>query len=121
MRRFSTLGTMAAVAGLAFAAPAGGQVATVVTTAVTFVTVDSVFAYASTLRITGIVQGESSPTEHEVTFLSASDTAASMTQAASCQRLALLAMERPGAYLYKLRKEYPSSGYYSCRLTRVDP
>jgi hypothetical protein len=45
-----------------------------------------------------------------------------VTQAASCQRLALLAMERPGAYLYKLRRESTSSsGYYSCRLTRVDP
>jgi hypothetical protein len=120
MRRFSGLWAVAAVAALAFATPAGGQIVPVVTTGVTFATVDSVYAYASTLRITGIIQGESSPAEREVTFYSG-DTAAAVTQAASCQRLALLAMERPGAYLFKLWKEYSGSGYYSCRLTRVNP
>jgi hypothetical protein len=119
MRRFSVFAAVSAVAMLTLGSPAIAQYtpALPVTNKVTFVTVDSVYMHWTTLRVTGIVQGEASASEYEVSFLSSSDPSAG--RIANCQRLALLAMDRPGAYLFTLRNE--GSNYYSCRLTRVNP
>jgi hypothetical protein len=83
----------------------------------TFVTVDEVQTYARTVRVTGILQGEASPTTTEISFGYVILT--DVDQVAACERKALLAMAKPGQYLLKLQP-----GNYSfvprCTLTRVN-
>lgn len=82
-----------------------------------FATVDAVSCEVYVLRITGILQGQAAATEVRVAF-SDSDPAAANVSAQTCERKALLAMTKPGQYLFEV--SYP--GYYpACKLTRVNP
>jgi len=79
-----------------------------------FVTVDAVQVRGYTVSVTGIAQGEATPTTYLVYF--ASDASANMVFAQNCQQQALLAMSKPGQYLLEL-----SASNYSCKLSRVSP
>jgi hypothetical protein len=105
----------AIVASLLFAVSAARAQTTPPPPEYVFVTVDSVYVYSYQLKITGILQGESAPVERTVT-----PGGGEAGNAANCMALALRAMEKPGAYLFALRKD-PYSSYFSCRLTRVIP
>lgn len=84
----------------------------------TFVTVDAVSAGGYRLYVTGIREGEATPVTAELTF--SSSAAAAYDMLASCQRMATLAMERPGLYKLQLWRGTSYSSPY-CRLVRVTP
>jgi hypothetical protein len=81
-----------------------------------FVTVDSVKLEVYRVTITGIVQGEATPSTFYVQGPSNS-IADPNVFAQSCQQQALLAMAKPGQYLLTI---YASTSP-SCQLTRVTP
>jgi hypothetical protein len=80
-----------------------------------FATVDAVSIESSNrVVVTGIVQGETAPTTWYVS--KDSDT---FGFAENCQRVALLAMAKPGQYLLEIKQ--PSYNTPVCKLTRVVP
>ena len=119
--KVSFLALAAAVALAAFSPGAArAQSVPYATTAKVFTTVDAVSVTANYVEVTGIVQGEATPSTWKTyTYLSTVDPTA---WAAMCQRNALLAMSKPGQYLLEI---YYSSTTYSpysyCKLTRVNP
>ncbi len=111
MKRFAFAAALAAVlAGI----PAEIRAQTV-TWNYTFVTVDAVSARGNYLYVTGILESEAAPVERYVTFPT---TTSPYDMQASCQRMALLAMERPGQYKLQLAL---NASYPACRLVRVNP
>jgi hypothetical protein len=84
----------------------------------TLVTVDAVAAGSLRLYVTGIPEGGSTPVTAELTY--SSYAAAAYDMVASCQRMATLAMERPGLYKLQLSRG-SNSGYPYCRVARVTP
>jgi hypothetical protein len=83
-----------------------------------FVAVDAVETGYQRLTITGIVIGEASPTTREFYF-SATSPSQFEVQLASCVRLALLALNKPGQFVFQV--EYVSSGSPKCKLARATP
>ena len=83
-----------------------------------FVAVDAVETRANLFTVTGVIDGESEARAVTFTFSDSSSTTARVDVAA-CQRLALLAMTRPGQF----RFEVASANYYypACKLARVRP
>ncbi|NOK37439.1 hypothetical protein D7W79_24955 [Corallococcus exercitus] len=77
-----------------------------------FTAVDAYTAGAGHLVITGVLQGESTP---RTIFFDA--PAYDGSEANRCDRLALLAMTRPGRFHFSWFKEYPGA-YPTCTLTR---
>jgi len=84
------------------------------------------------VQVTGVIQGES--TARTITlYYTASYTSSTATvdhigakrTFERCERLALLAMSKPGQYLLELRQEYDafatSHRYIGCKLTRRVP
>ncbi len=82
--------------------------------AVTFTAVDGVRVRYLTLYVTGVVQGEA--TAREVTFDYSTTT---VVQLQSCERIALVAMSRPGQYLLTMRQW--GGAYAECGVSRVAP
>lgn len=82
-----------------------------------FVTVDSYsVVHANGIEVTGILQGENTPRTLEFEFPSFSSYDASQ-HVSRCDRLALLLMNKPGAYLLEVTfKGQWETG--SCKLTR---
>jgi hypothetical protein len=80
-----------------------------------FTTVDSVEGNLNSLKVTGVLQGDSAPTTQNLVFSGTESVAA----AAACERKALLAMSKPGQYLFSAL--WASAGSCSCKLTRVGP
>lgn len=77
-----------------------------------FTTVDTYTAGAGHFVITGVLQGESAPRT-----ISFDAPAYDGSEANRCDRLALLAMTRPGRFHFSWYREY--AGYYpTCTLTR---
>jgi hypothetical protein len=68
----------------------------------------------STLTIRGVLSGELGPTDQIVFFYSTTTP-----QFESCQRLALLAMGKPGQYV--LAVDVTRTGYPICKLSRAVP
>ncbi len=79
-----------------------------------FTTVDSIDIQSSwnLFRLTGILQGESTPRTIEVGYSNSPNNAFER-----CERLALLAMNKPGRYLFELRQD--DFADLACKLTRV--
>jgi len=73
------------------------------------------------LELTGVLDGGAAPVTQVYT---GGNATAAIEVAQRCERLALLAMARPGRYaLEVVRSDTPSSGRYfvhACRLARVD-
>lgn len=93
---------------------------------VVFVAVDAFSYDAASCRITvtGIVQGEASSSDQ--TFVYSCESSSSPNyelgrRIQSCERMALLAMAKPGLYLFQVT---PYTGFYyfpACKLARVNP
>lgn len=87
-----------------------------------FETVDSYDVQGSYMRLTvqGVQQGQETPSS--VTFgytINSSSTSDHPRSFERCERLALLAMSKPGQYLLEVRQEnYFSTLNIGCRLTR---
>lgn len=117
MARLTKLRTVALLALLAAlaASPAAAQTTS---SSWTFETVDDVQVYTNTsyaspqvtVTVTGIVQGESAATTHSAMIV---DEARATAEA--CERMALLALSKPGQYRFTL------SGVSGCKLARVAP
>ncbi len=83
------------------------------------------------LEVTGIIQGESAPRTVKLTYeakysgTAGTDYTSSKRTFERCERLALLALSKPGQYLLEMRQERDSpsnSTYYiGCKLTRRVP
>ena len=80
-----------------------------------FVTVDAIEMDAY-LSITGILQGEAQPSTVAFNWLYSS----TFSFREECQRAALLAMTKPGQYLFEVRQKY-AGALPTCKLTRVNP
>ena len=115
LRAASVAGAVLIAGGVARAGvPVGAK--PVGTTPTVFVAIDAVTVYASSLYVNGVVEGEAAPSEWRADFSSSSSTA----NAEACQRMALLAMAKPGAYRLELSHQvYAGSGV--CRLVRAQP
>lgn len=104
----------AAAAALLSAAPVLAQTTP---TRYVFVAVDALEIQGSTVKVTGVLDGESAArTITSSLYLGAS----SMDQMAACERLALLAMTRPGQFRFEIQGD---TAYQSpaCKLARVTP
>lgn len=104
----------AAAVALVSAAPAPAQTGP---TRYVFVAVDAVEIQSTTVRVTGILDGESAVQTVTATFSLGSST---VDQVAACERLALLAMTRPGQFRFEIQ----AGATYSagvCKLARVTP
>ncbi len=67
-------------------------------------TVDEVKFSAAGFQVVGIVQGESSPTYKNVVFAYGTDAEKAVARE-NCARLLLLAMSKPGQYLFHVTEE----------------
>lgn len=108
------VGLAATLAGLGLAREARAQT---VTWNYTLVTVDAVSVTSGRLYVTGIPEGGATPIDAELPF---SSTTSGYDVLSACQRVALMAMERPGQYKLLLSRG-TSYGYPYCRLVRVTP
>lgn len=63
-------------------------------------TVDEVKFTTMGFKVTGVVQGESSPTSRDVLFTYGTDADKAAARE-NCARLLLLAMSKPGQYLFR--------------------
>ncbi len=105
---------------VAYAPPARAQSADRVTV---FAAVDS-FAYdphSSLITMTGVVQGDASASEKLFYYrgLDQNDVEA-LLRLQSCERMALLAMAKPGQYQFQITVPV-TYAYVTCKLTRVNP
>jgi hypothetical protein len=113
---------LAAAAALLSAAPASSQAQTSTPPPVVFTTVDAVKVDHMQLVITGVVQGEAAPSDRAFYFdFSVGSTySAPYEQRQSCERLALLAMAKPGQYLLEVQPA-AYGNYTKCKLSRATP
>lgn len=104
------------------AAPAAGQTTTV---PYVFVTVDSVSVQGNEIAVTGMLEGESVPAERykSVNPGYGADVAATVAAVQNCQRLALMAMAKPGQYRFEMVDvaTYLGGLETRCKLSRVVP
>lgn len=85
------------------------------------VAVDSVAVNGTTLVVVGVVEGEAGPSEWGIAMsYSSADSTPAYGQLEACQRLALLAMSKPGAFRLSLRKPDAWAAPV-CTLARVVP
>jgi len=86
-----------------------------------FTAVDSVELSDSgfMFKVTGVIQGESAPQTVELQsyFSSVNNYYQSPHTAERCERMALLAMNKPGLYLFEVQQEPFST--FRCKLTRL--
>lgn len=83
-----------------------------------FVTVDSYsVVHANGIEITGVLQGENTARTLEFEFPYAPTYYDASQHVARCDRMALLLMNKPGAYFLELGFEYQGA-MVTCKLTR---
>jgi high-affinity Fe2+/Pb2+ permease len=63
-----------------------------------FMTVDAVGVGVSTLFVTGVIEGQATPSTRQISFLSTYDATARAAAIDACHRQLLLALGRPGQY-----------------------
>ncbi len=83
-----------------------------------FTTVDAVKSEYMKLTITGVKEGDAVASDYAVSF-SSSSPASNQALFEACERKAMLAMTKPGAYRLELWRE--PYGYPLCKLARVNP
>ncbi|MBN8233101.1 hypothetical protein JYK02_36865 [Corallococcus macrosporus] len=83
-----------------------------------FASVDAYAVSHTSLDITGTLVGESTPRTFSFWAGNSSDSAGNSVEASRCDRLALLAMTRPGRYLFSWGYYLPYSYAPQCTLTR---
>jgi hypothetical protein len=111
-----------AVSSILWAGAARAQTAPPLVTT-TFIAVDAITVNHTTLTVTGVVEGEPEAATRELHFsFSDYSTSHPYEQRQSCERLALVAMSKPGMYAFVVRVsttwnvEFPT-----CTLKRVTP
>jgi hypothetical protein len=110
MKRIALPALLAAVLA---AGPTRGQTTT---TPFVFVTVDAVALQSNRLVITGILEGEAVPVERWIQ----SNLTDSVGWMQACEKLALLAMTRPGQYRLEIGNPPPSLST-TCKLSKASP
>ncbi|RKG61718.1 hypothetical protein D7V80_33405 [Corallococcus sp. CA054B] len=83
-----------------------------------FATVDAYTVAAISLEITGTLVGENTPRTFRFWPGGRSTDATVSVEAARCDRLALLAMTRPGRYLFTWKWDTTAFNIVTCTLTR---
>jgi hypothetical protein len=120
MRRFA-----AAMAALLLLASAARAQVTAAPGTYTFTAVDAVMREVGYLTITGLREGEAAPTTHRLPLgpmPSSGGTTNPSDIGESCERKALLAMSKPGAYVLRLEVHtYYTSYFTKCTLARAVP
>lgn len=82
---------------------------------ITYDTVDAIEVLANEIKVTGIISGQDAPSTTLYTIISSSSSTGRTDVAASrCDRLALLAMSKPGKYQFAVTLVGFSE--YSCKL-----
>ena len=116
MNRLAIFVLLAALAAPAFAQstiPVGIGVGQTVV----FTTVDAVQLVSNRFYVTGVVEGEAAASTRYVTF-NANDPELNR---GACERLAVLALERPGRYRLEVAYYPPNYQGSTCKLVRANP
>jgi hypothetical protein len=79
-------------------------------------TVDAVEAWGSRIIVTGIISGQQSLSELSYTIYDGTAASASPEAAARCDRLAMLAMAKPGKYQFATVEVANTFGKFGCKL-----
>ena len=115
---FRLVAMCCAIAAFTFEAPRPAAAAAGDTT--TYDTVDAIEVQADQIKVTGIISGQGDPTTRLYKIVS-SPTAVSGAEptdvaASRCDRLALLAMSKPGKFQFAVVQIVDFSPRYSCKL-----
>jgi hypothetical protein len=105
-----------ALVALSFVSPSPAAAADAVAPAV-YDTVDAVEVWGGRITVTGIISGQAGPSElvyiiHDGAFTSTPSPEA----AARCDRLAMLAMAKPGKYQFATTRLLGVTGRFGCKL-----
>jgi len=84
-------------------------------------TVDAVEVWGSRITVTGIIAGQSTQTEFIYIIYDGSNTNTTPEGANRCDRLALLAMAKPGKYQFATARVSGFASVFSCKLTVRTP
>lgn len=106
---------LAGVAAAALVSPLPARTQTAATRLV-FAAVDALEIKASVFSITGVVDGESAARTVNIYFYSGSS--AYPDEIANCQRMAILAMTRPGQFRFEIQDDAYAT---ACKLARSTP
>jgi hypothetical protein len=115
MSRFALCAALALATTLSAPSPAAAEIGDVTT----YETIDAIEPYGGYVKITGVIAGQSNASEIQYQMLSSGGSDAWVVNAARCERLALLAMSKPGKYTFALTQQW--GGQYSCKLSLVAP
>ena len=106
------------IAALTFEAPLPASAATGDTT--TYDTVDAIEVFADQIKVTGIISGQGAPSTRMYRIVSSSTDGSSGgptdVAASRCDRLALLAISKPGKFQFAVVQIVDFSPRYSCKL-----
>jgi hypothetical protein len=115
---FRLVAMCCAIATFTFEAPRPAAAAVGDTT--TYDTVDAVEVMADQIRVTGIISGQAAPSTQLYRIVSSSPFStgggSTDTAASRCDRLALLAISRPGKYQFATVQVADFSPRFSCKL-----
>ena len=116
----------AALVVLALGTVSAASAQTTLPPPVVFVAVDA-FSYDATackFTVTAIVQGEAVASDKVFSYMCAGGTLnldELKRRLESCERMALLAMAKPGMYLFQVTPYFNYQVSPACKLTRVNP
>jgi hypothetical protein len=113
---FRLVAMCCAIATFTFAAPRPAAAAVGDTT--TYDTVDAVEVMADQIRVTGIISGQAAPSTQLYRIVSSPPSGGGFTDTAAsrCDRLALLAISKPGKYQFATVQVVDFSPRFSCKL-----
>jgi hypothetical protein len=80
-------------------------------------TVDSVSVGGRRIIVTGIISGQTAPSTFQYTIFDESTSSGTTDAANRCDRLALLAMSKPGKFRFSMEHPDASSFTFRCTLT----
>lgn len=113
---------------LLFALVSSTPVSATILSTYVFETVDSYDIYGDRreVKVTGIISGEAAPRTVTITYNAVGSTSSGSDEFGAkrtferCERFALMAMSKPGQYLFELRQESSSVStlHVGCKLTR---
>lgn len=112
------LATVAGASALVLATVAAAQTVPSPWT-LTFTAVDAVRVEYNSLELTGVLEGEAAPVTRKVRF-SMSTSLVALENRQSCERFALAAMAKPGAYVFVIQAPDPGD-QPNCTLRRAVP
>lgn len=91
--------------------------APIATTSAVYETIDAIEVWGNRITITGIISGQSAPSELQYVILDLSTSSSTPTDsAARCDRLATLAMTKPGKYQFAMVMPDDIVHRFGCKL-----